>query len=158
MDVFHIESSSINSSLVDDVDNDITEVSFDAGSEFNLNFFDTPDDSNTQGGYSDPGSVDSASICSTPPPPPSVLPSSSTPASLTSLQLPVTLLNQKHQQLHNQQHQHQLQLQQHNQINLSNLNNNNNNNQIKNNNNNKNQQNLLQPPALITIKTGKDYT
>ncbi|XP_075228918.1 ecdysone-induced protein 78C-like [Lycorma delicatula] len=41
------------------------EVSFDAGSEFNLSFFDQPED--TQGGFSDPGSVGSASASSPPP-------------------------------------------------------------------------------------------
>jgi len=42
------------------------EVSFDAGSEFNLSFFDTPEDSSTQG-FSDPGSVGSTSASSPPP-------------------------------------------------------------------------------------------
>lgn len=79
MDVFHIESSNISSSLVDavaDGGDDITEVSFDAHSEFNLNFFDTPDDSvTTQGPFSEPASVESiASLSSTPPPPPNQTP------------------------------------------------------------------------------------
>lgn len=43
------------------------EVSFDAGSEFNLSFFDQPEDGSTQG-FSDPGSVGSASAGSPPPP------------------------------------------------------------------------------------------
>lgn len=51
----------------------IPEVCFDAGAEFNLNFFDTPaaDDSNTQGGFSDAGSLEEStvgSICGSPPP------------------------------------------------------------------------------------------
>ena len=71
MDVFHIDSN-ISSSLVDDGTSgpdDITEVRFDAHSEFNLIFFDTPDDSTTQGGFSNPDSVESiGSIASSPPP------------------------------------------------------------------------------------------
>lgn len=74
MDIFTIDSASVNSSLQnnsatvdDDVFDQIPEVSFEAGREFNLNFFDNPDDSNTLGGYSDPGSVESASIGSPPP-------------------------------------------------------------------------------------------
>lgn len=52
---------------------DVPEVCFDAGAEFNLNFFDTPaaDDSNTQGGFSDAGSIEEStvgSICESPPP------------------------------------------------------------------------------------------
>lgn len=64
MDIFKIETSTINSSLVDVQSSN--DVSFDAGSEFNLNFFDTPEDSSTQGIFSDPGSVESSS------PPPSI--------------------------------------------------------------------------------------
>lgn len=69
MDIFHIETASLgtnrtNGAIIDDGTNDqIPQVSFDGGPEFNLNFFDSPDNSNT--GYSDPGS-DSSS-----PPPPS---------------------------------------------------------------------------------------
>lgn len=73
MDIFTIDSASVNSSLQnasatvdDDVFDQIPEVSFEAGREFNLNFFDNPDDSNTLGGYSDPGSVESTSIGSPP--------------------------------------------------------------------------------------------
>lgn len=83
MDVFKIDldQSQIRSSLAvvnkanvtchggnaDDVDDDdeealIPEVSFDANSDFNLHFFDTPEDSSTQGGFSDPGSVESESL------------------------------------------------------------------------------------------------
>lgn len=43
----------------DDEDEVLPEVSFDANSDFNLHFFDTPEDSSTQGGFSDPGSVES---------------------------------------------------------------------------------------------------
>lgn len=72
MNVFKIEpSAGINSNLADVTgveSDDLQEVvSFDAGSEFNLNFFDTPEDSNTQPVFSDPGSVESASIGSPPP-------------------------------------------------------------------------------------------
>lgn len=73
MNVFKIEpSAGIKKNLVDvnNVESDDlheVDVSFDAGSEFNLNFFDTPEDSNTQPVFSDPGSVESASIGSPPP-------------------------------------------------------------------------------------------
>ena len=59
MDVFHMDSSSISSTMVD-VDTEITEVKFEAHSEFDLNFFDTPDDSMTQDTpFSNPNSVES---------------------------------------------------------------------------------------------------
>lgn len=68
MDVFKIEPS-LNGNLgsAQSPDRISPEVSFDAGSEFNLSFFDTPDDSNTQG-FSDPGSVGSTTAGSPPPP------------------------------------------------------------------------------------------
>lgn len=45
---------------VDEEDDEVLpEVSFDANSVFNLHFFDTPEDSSTQGGFSDQGSVES---------------------------------------------------------------------------------------------------
>lgn len=50
----------------DDLD-DLPEVSFDASSDFNLDFFDTTEDSSVQGGFSDPGSVESVSVGSPPP-------------------------------------------------------------------------------------------
>lgn len=63
MDVFQIDSSSISSTIADPetvtVD-EITEVKFEAHSEFDLNFFDTPDDSMTQAAFSSPNSVDSS--------------------------------------------------------------------------------------------------
>ncbi|CAH0548164.1 unnamed protein product [Brassicogethes aeneus] len=67
MDVFKIDQS-LNGNLgsAPSPDKITPEVSFDAGSEFNLCFFDTPEDSNTQG-FSDPGSVGSASASSPPP-------------------------------------------------------------------------------------------
>lgn len=62
MDVFQIDSSSISSTMVDPevvVVEEITEVKFEA-QEFDLNFFDTPDDSMTQAAFSSPNSVDSS--------------------------------------------------------------------------------------------------
>lgn len=69
MDVFKIkieQSLSGNLGSAPSPDKITPEVSFDAGSEFNLSFFDTPEDSSTQG-FSDPGSVGSASASSPPP-------------------------------------------------------------------------------------------
>lgn len=84
MDVFKIDQQ-IGSSLVDAIvinsinanNNNhslhngnkelVAQVNCDPSAEFNLNFFDTPDDSSTQGGFSDPGSVESNSVCSPPP-------------------------------------------------------------------------------------------
>ncbi|XP_017474482.1 PREDICTED: ecdysone-induced protein 78C-like [Rhagoletis zephyria] len=55
----------------DDEDDPLPEVSFDANSDFNLHFFDTPDDSSTQGAFSDAGSLESdAYATSSPPTPP----------------------------------------------------------------------------------------
>lgn len=98
MDIFHIETASLstnrsNGATVLDVgtDDQLPQVSFDGGPEFNLNFFDSPDDSNT--GYSDPGSVDSTVDStvgvdeSTPPPQPL---SSSSPSSSLSSQITFT--------------------------------------------------------------------
>lgn len=79
MDIFKIEPGSLSGNLdsVDNTETDlIPEVSFDAGAEFNLNFFDTPEDSNTQGGFSNPESVESVSASS--PPSPVLLPQSQT--------------------------------------------------------------------------------
>lgn len=75
MDIFHIDSSNISSSIVDtdhdtSVPDEITEVKFESHSEFDLNFFDTPDDSMTQGAFSNPNSVESSvSLAPTPEPP-----------------------------------------------------------------------------------------
>lgn len=77
MDVFKIDQSlSGNLGSAPSPDKITPEVSFDAGSEFNLSFFDTPEDSSTQG-FSDPGSVGSTSASSPP------------PQQLTQLHLPV---------------------------------------------------------------------
>lgn len=70
MDVFKIDQSlsgNIGNAPSPDKIN-ASEVSFDAGTEFNLCFFDTtPEDSSTAGGYSDPGSVGSTTNSSPPP-------------------------------------------------------------------------------------------
>lgn len=65
MDVFHINDSSGISSTILDNDSPVTmteiaEVKFEAHSEFDLNFFDTPDDSMTQAAFSSPNSVESS--------------------------------------------------------------------------------------------------
>ncbi|CAH1371735.1 hypothetical protein MTP99_013194 [Tenebrio molitor] len=75
MDVFKIEQSIGGG--VPSPDKITPEVSFDAGSEFNLSFFDT--DSNTQG-FSDPGSVGSTSASSPPPLKLTPLPGTSAPS------------------------------------------------------------------------------
>jgi hypothetical protein len=67
MDVFKIDQSlSANLGNAPPPEKLTADVSFDAGSEFNLSFFDPPEDSSTQG-FSDPGSVGSASASSPPP-------------------------------------------------------------------------------------------
>lgn len=94
MDIFHIETASLgttrtNGAIIDDVTNDqIPQVScsFDGGPEFNLNFFDSPDDSNT--GYSDPGSVDSTPTSPPPPPQPLTTASSTTSTPQTPFTTP----------------------------------------------------------------------
>lgn len=67
MDVFKIDQSlSANVGNAPPPEKLTADVSFDAGSEFNLSFFDPPEDSSTQG-FSDPGSVGSTSASSPPP-------------------------------------------------------------------------------------------
>ncbi|KAF5271030.1 hypothetical protein FQR65_LT05380 [Abscondita terminalis] len=67
MDVFKIDQSlSGNLGSAPSPDKITPEVSFDAGSEFNLSFFDNPEDNSAQG-FSDPGSVGSTSASSPPP-------------------------------------------------------------------------------------------
>ena len=82
MDVFKIDQSltaGLGSAPAPDT---LTpEVSFDAGGEFNLSFFDAPEENSAQG-FSDPGSVGSASA-SPPPGTPGTLPCA--PASTTGL-------------------------------------------------------------------------
>lgn len=74
MDVFQIDSSSISSTSL--IDSEITEVKFETSDSFDLNFFDTPDDSLTQVAFSNPNSVES-STSPTPEP-------SNTPQSISS--------------------------------------------------------------------------
>lgn len=83
MDVFKLDQS-LNANLgnAPPPEKLNSEVTFDAGSEFNLSFFDTPEE-NTQG-FSDPGSVGSTSVTS---PSPDV----SSPQVATSTYPPVIL-------------------------------------------------------------------
>lgn len=98
MDIFHIETASLNTTrtngaIIDDITDQIPQVSFDGGPEFNLNFFDSPDDSNT--GYSDPGSVDStaggASLSPPPQPLANATPSTSQTAFITPTNFPCSI-------------------------------------------------------------------
>lgn len=61
MDVFHINDStgSISSTILDK-GSPVTDIKFEAHTEFDLNFFDTPDDSMTQAAFSSPNSVESS--------------------------------------------------------------------------------------------------
>lgn len=89
MDVFKIDQSlSGNLGSAPSPDKISPEVVFDAGSEFNLSFFDAPEDSSTQG-FSDPGSVGSTSASSPPPQPPSTAVSQAQQQQLTPLHLPI---------------------------------------------------------------------
>lgn len=86
MDVFKIEQS-LNANLGSTTTPDTLtpDVSFNAGSEFNLSFFDGPEENSTQG-FSDPGSVGSASV--SPPPVISGSTVTSTTITLPTAQLP----------------------------------------------------------------------
>uniref|UniRef100_A0A182KG66 Uncharacterized protein n=1 Tax=Anopheles christyi TaxID=43041 RepID=A0A182KG66_9DIPT len=69
MDIYSLDPSGTGlSPSLAKIDEDLAEVSFDTGSEFNLHFFDTPEDSNTQSGFSDHESSESAAR-DTPPSP-----------------------------------------------------------------------------------------
>nr|XP_029734823.1 ecdysone-induced protein 78C isoform X1 [Aedes albopictus] len=70
MDVYQLDSPTdgLSSSLVK-LDEGLADMSFDAGSEFNLHFFDTPEDSNTQSGLSDHDESVESSSRETPPSP-----------------------------------------------------------------------------------------
>ncbi|XP_066147805.1 ecdysone-induced protein 78C isoform X1 [Euwallacea fornicatus] len=71
MDIFQIDQSLSGSLGGAPTPDKITpEVIFEAGSDFKLQFFDTNEDNNTQGGFSDPGSVESPSTGDSSPPPP----------------------------------------------------------------------------------------
>ena len=91
MDVFKIDQSltaGLGSAPAPDT---LTpEVSFDAGSEFNLSFFDGPEENSTQG-FSDPGSVGSASA-SPPPGTPANLPVNPTSNNLPIVQVPTSIV------------------------------------------------------------------
>uniref|UniRef100_A0A182TM29 Nuclear receptor domain-containing protein n=1 Tax=Anopheles melas TaxID=34690 RepID=A0A182TM29_9DIPT len=73
MDIYSLDPSGTGlSPSLAKIDEDLAEVHFDTGSEFNLHFFDTPEDSNTQSGFSDHESSESAArdtppspVCST---------------------------------------------------------------------------------------------
>ncbi|XP_050074231.1 ecdysone-induced protein 78C [Anopheles maculipalpis] len=69
MDIYSLDTSGTGlSPSLAKIDEDLAEVNFDTGSEFNLHFFDTPEDSNTQSGFSDHESSESAAR-DTPPSP-----------------------------------------------------------------------------------------
>nr|AST48087.1 ecdysone-inducible protein 78 [Nilaparvata lugens] len=74
MDVFKVDSRSLTAGLVRDPEklSPPLDVSFDAGSEFNLSFFDSNPDDPPPTAFSDPGSVGSTSA--SPPPPASIAP------------------------------------------------------------------------------------
>lgn len=87
MDVFKIDQSlSAGLGSAPAPDTLTPEVSFDAGSEFNLSFFDGPEENSTQG-FSDPGSVGSASA-SPPPGTPGGIPVNNSSAPLPIVQVP----------------------------------------------------------------------
>lgn len=88
MDVFQIESSNISSTISDCQEHvdEITEVKFEAHSEFDLNFFETPDDSMTQCSvFSNPNSVESLSASPEPLTPNGISVSSSTSATAANV-------------------------------------------------------------------------
>ncbi|KAL0279737.1 UNVERIFIED_CONTAM: hypothetical protein PYX00_001236 [Menopon gallinae] len=88
MDVYKLDQS-INASIGSAPPPEKIEpqVTFDAGAEFNLCFFDNPDDHESTQGFSDPGSVGSAPEAS-PPPPQSVQSQGASSTNLLQLQPP----------------------------------------------------------------------
>jgi hypothetical protein len=87
MDVFQIDSSNISSTISDGPErsDDITDVKFEAHSEFDLNFFETPDDSMTQCSvFSNPNSVESIEASPEPLTPSAVLVSSTSSSNGTT--------------------------------------------------------------------------
>lgn len=83
MDVFKVEPLQGNLGSPPETDQVTPEVSFDAGSEFNLSFFSQEEGSSGQGGFSDPGSVGSGEASSPPPTTPGPqISAPSTPAGL----------------------------------------------------------------------------
>lgn len=99
MDVFHIDSSSISSTSLKEIssDTEITEVKFETSENFDLNFFDTPEDSLTQVAFSNPNSVESS--LSPTPEPAIALQSSITSSNVTINQNVALIKNGKKQQL-----------------------------------------------------------
>lgn len=94
MDVFLIDSTSISSTMIDPettIIDEITEVKFETHSEFDLNFFDTPDDSMTQTAFSSPNSVDSSAS----PTPEPLMPLTPSVQQITSSNMTI---NQQHHQ------------------------------------------------------------
>lgn len=88
MDVFQIESSNISSTISECQDrvDEITEVKFEAHSEFDLNFFETPDDSMTQCSvFSNPNSVESLSASPEPLTPNGISVSSTTSSNVVTI-------------------------------------------------------------------------
>ncbi|KAI5729965.1 hypothetical protein M8J76_008483 [Diaphorina citri] len=98
MDVYKIDQClSANIGNVPQQDDIKTEVTFETGgSEFNLSFFDNTED--TQGGFSDPGSVGSTSVASPPPELPSPQHISNTHVILQQQSPPTTTLVIKQEQ------------------------------------------------------------
>lgn len=88
MDVFKIDQSlSAGLGSAPAPDTLTPEVSFDAGSEFNLSFFDGPEENSTQG-FSDPGSVGSASASPPPGTPGTIAANQPANATLPIVQVP----------------------------------------------------------------------
>lgn len=61
MDMFITDTTSISSTILEKGASPVTDIKFEAHAEFDLNFFDTPDDSMTQAAFSSPNSVESSS-------------------------------------------------------------------------------------------------
>ena len=104
MDVYKLDQSTIGSTIgnAPPPEKIQPQVTFDAGAEFNLSFFDNPDDHESTQGFSDPGSVGSVPEPSPPPPPTSTQPtthqqgtSSSSNLNLVQLQPPTSSNNSK---------------------------------------------------------------
>ncbi|XP_057333250.1 ecdysone-induced protein 78C isoform X3 [Microplitis mediator] len=98
MDVFKIDQSlTVGLGSTPTPDTLTPEVSFDAGSEFNLSFFDGPEDNSAQG-FSDPGSVGSASASSPPGTPANITVNSTNSVTLPVVQVPsgITVKQEQH--------------------------------------------------------------
>lgn len=85
MDVFKLDQSlSAGLGSAPAPDTLTPEVSFDAGSEFNLSFFDGPEENNSTQGFSDPGSVGSTSASPPPGTPGGAGPPTAAPAAVAA--------------------------------------------------------------------------